>query len=128
MQAVLICMVFARNLTKCGNKGKYGRQAALHSLMVGRRARGQGLGGPYHGGGGGGGRLTRNTEACIRIPFVYVRILLSPSSRVAVEELFEALKAADVVHLVAAHLHRHAVVEVEVFAAACRCTKQLSTS
>ena len=43
-------MVFARNLTKCGNKGKYGRQAALNSLMVGRCAGGQGLGGPYHGG------------------------------------------------------------------------------
>ena len=43
---------FAWNLTKCGNKGKYARQAALHSLMVGRCARAQGLGGPYHGGGG----------------------------------------------------------------------------
>ena len=64
MQAVLICMVFARNLTKCGNKGKYGRQAALHSLMVGRRARGQGLGGPYHGG-GGGGEVNTEHEACI---------------------------------------------------------------
>ena len=48
---MLICTVFARKLTKCGNKGKYGRQAALHSLMVGRCARGQGLGGPYPGGG-----------------------------------------------------------------------------
>ena len=45
-------LVFARILTKCGNKGKYGRQAALHSLMVGRCARAQGLGGPYHGVGG----------------------------------------------------------------------------
>ena len=46
---VLICTVFARNLTKCGNKGKYGRQAA----------RGQGLGGPYHAGAGGGLHGTR---------------------------------------------------------------------
>ena len=36
LQLVLICTVFARNLTKCWNKGKYGMQAALHSLMVGR--------------------------------------------------------------------------------------------
>ena len=51
LQVVLICTVLARNLTKCGNKGKYGRQAALNSLMVGRCAGAQGLGGPYHGGG-----------------------------------------------------------------------------
>ena len=47
-------MVFARNLTKCGNQGKYGRQAALHNLMVGRCARGQGLGDHTIGAGGGG--------------------------------------------------------------------------
>ena len=35
---VLNPMVFARNLTKCGKKGQYVRQAALHSLMVGRCA------------------------------------------------------------------------------------------
>ena len=47
---VLNCMVFARNSTTCGNKGKYGMQAALHSLNVGRSAGAQGLGGPYHAG------------------------------------------------------------------------------
>ena len=47
---VLNCTVFARNLTKRGNKGKCGRQAALNSLIVGRCARAQGLAGPYHGG------------------------------------------------------------------------------
>ena len=52
----------ARNLTKYGNKGKYGRQAALNRLMVG-----QGLGRPYH-----GGRLTRNTRAYI---YIYMCIL-----------------------------------------------------
>ena len=31
-------LVFARNSTKCGNKGKCGRQVALHSRMVGRCA------------------------------------------------------------------------------------------
>ena len=56
------CMVFARNLTKCGNKGKKGRQATLHSLVVGRCAGAQGPGGPYH---GEGGRLTRNTREYI---------------------------------------------------------------
>ena len=40
MQVVLNCMVFAKR----GNKGKYGRQAALQSLMVGSCAGAQGLG------------------------------------------------------------------------------------
>ena len=46
LEVVLNCMVFARNLTA----NMEGKQAALYSLMVGRCARGQGLGGPYHGG------------------------------------------------------------------------------
>ena len=43
-------VICKQEMTKCGNKGKYGRQAALHSLMVGRCVRGQGLGGSYQGG------------------------------------------------------------------------------
>ena len=62
---VLNCMAFARNLTKCGNKGKYGRQAALHSLMVGRSAGVQGLGGPYH-----GGEVKTEHESMSLFPFV----------------------------------------------------------
>ena len=44
-----------------GIKGKYGRQAALHSLMVGRCALAQGLGGLYHG--PGGGEVNREHES-----------------------------------------------------------------
>ena len=72
LQVVLNCMVCARNLTKCGKKGKYVRQAALNSLMVGRCAGAQGLGGPYNG--GRGGRLTRNTRA------VYIYFIMNSSA------------------------------------------------
>ena len=61
-------MVFARNLTKCGSKGKYGRQAALHSLMVGRCAGAQGLGDHTM-----GGRLALNTRGYI---FLYIFIII----------------------------------------------------
>ena len=40
------CVVFARKFTKCGSK-RHGRPEALNSLMVGRCAGVQGLGGPY---------------------------------------------------------------------------------
>ena len=50
VQVVLSSMVFATDLAKCGKKGKCSRQAALHSLIIGRCAGAQGLGGPYHGG------------------------------------------------------------------------------
>ena len=69
-QVVLNCMVFAGNLTKCGNKGKYGRQVPLHSLLVGRCAGAQGL----------GGRLTLNTRVD-SIEFAYY-LKTSPNSLV----------------------------------------------
>ena len=67
------CMVFARNSTKCGKKGKYGGQAALHSLMVGRCARAQGLGGPYHG--GPGGEVNTEHESIYYIYILYLKLL-----------------------------------------------------
>ena len=77
MQAVLNCTVFARNLTECGNKGKYGRQAALHSPMVGRCARGQGLGGPYPGGEVNTEHESRyNSRHCI-VHLMHIVILLT---------------------------------------------------
>ena len=48
MQVELKPIAFARNWTKCGNKGKQERQVALHSPMMRRCAGGQGLG--DHGG------------------------------------------------------------------------------
>ena len=59
---VLNCFVFARNWTKCGNKGKYERQAALNSLMVGRCAGAQGLGDHTM-----VGEVTWNTRASIDV-------------------------------------------------------------
>ena len=47
--------------------------------MVGRCARGQNLGGPYHGGG-----LTQNTEAYVYIYFVYAPASLLPPGMVII--------------------------------------------
>ena len=66
-------MVFARNLTKCGNKGKYGRQAAFKSLMVGRCAGAQGLG-DHTMGGGRGGEVNTEHGSIYTYTYTYIYI------------------------------------------------------
>ena len=59
-------MVFARNLTKCGNKGKYGREVAL---LPGPRVQGN------HTMGGGGEANTEHDSIYIHT-YIYICIIV----------------------------------------------------